>query len=65
MSEGGPAAKAGLASNDRVLSVDGEKVKTLNELAAKIGDHKPGDTVKLKIVRDEKKIELSVTLGER
>jgi putative serine protease PepD len=63
--DGGPAAKAGLSANDRILSVDGEKVKTLNELGEKIGAHKPGDTLTFRIARDGKKLELSVTLGAR
>lgn len=46
-----PAEKAGLRRGDRILEVDGEEVSEWKDLTAHLEQHKPGDTVKLKIRR--------------
>lgn len=61
----GPAAKAGLKAGDRITGCDGAKVETLDDLGARIGIRKAGDTVVLSIVRDGKKSKLPVPLGSR
>ncbi|HZU99111.1 MAG TPA: PDZ domain-containing protein [Planctomycetota bacterium] len=65
LAEGGPAAKAKLAVGDRIYSVDGDKVMTLSDLAAKIGAKKPGDEISVSLMRDGEKKKLKVTLGEK
>ena len=80
MTEGGPADKAGLRGGDGritfqaqpyrtggdvVLSVEGHKIVTPNDLAQIISAHQPGDTVSLKILRGGKEEEVEVTLGKR
>lgn len=57
-----PAQKAGLKEGDVIVEVEGEKVDEQNSLIALIGQHKVGDTVKLKIVRDGSEQEVSVKL---
>ena len=61
----GPAAKAGLQSGDIVLEVDGNKIEDSTELQRIIGDHRPGDSVRLKIWRDKTQRELNAKLGEQ
>lgn len=58
-----PAEKAGLRSQDKILSVDGEKLDglTLNESVAKIRGPK-GSEVKLEILRDGSSEPVVVTL---
>jgi serine protease Do len=47
----GPAAEAGLQRNDLIRKIDGNPVKDNQELLAMIASRKPGETVKLEIVR--------------
>lgn len=47
---GSPADKAGLAENDIILEVNGEKINTDNSLVKLIQQYKVGDTVELKVL---------------
>jgi len=60
-----PAEKAGVKPLDVIISVDGQPIKTSNELTEAIASRREGDTVKLEIVRGGKKQTLPVTLGNR
>jgi S1-C subfamily serine protease len=77
---GGPADKAGLRGGDGridfqaqpyrtggdvILSVEGHKIVSPNDLARAISTHQPGDTVPLDILRDGKREQVEVTLGKR
>ena len=62
---GGPAARAGLQAGDIIQQADGSKIEESTELQRIIGDHNPGDTVKLKVWRDKSSREFSVKLGEQ
>jgi S1-C subfamily serine protease len=48
---------------DRILTVDGEPMKTGVRFRDKIWEHKPGDAVTLTILRDGQQQEIEVTLG--
>jgi len=60
----GPAAKAGLRSGDVITSVNGEPIKSANELTKKVHAAAPGSSIQLAMVRDKKQSSLSVTLGQ-
>jgi S1-C subfamily serine protease len=77
---GSPAAKAGLKGGDMtaqvggtpvalggdiIIKVDGQTVKTADELSSIVGRHKAGDTVSVTFVRDRKTRTAQVTLGKR
>jgi S1-C subfamily serine protease len=62
---GSAAQKAGLRQGDIVVAMDGKPVASFLDLAASIGAHAPGDSVKLEVVRDGKHIQLTATLGSR
>ena len=77
---GGPADKAGLkgpdgkltfqatpyeTGGDVVLTIDGHPVVQPDDLARYIAAYQPGETVKLEVLRDNKRQEISVTLGKR
>jgi S1-C subfamily serine protease len=77
---GSPAAQAGLRGGSRlrklggdevhvggdiIKSVDGKKVRTNDDVAALIGDHRPGERVGLEIIRDGTRRTVSVKLGRR
>ncbi len=61
---GGPADKAGLRSGDVILEVDGETVPGSAALPPMVGQRAPGETVRLSIMRDGKRTQLRVNLGE-
>ena len=50
---------------DVITAVDNEKIEGSGDLVQKIRQYAPGDKVKLSIIRDEKSMELTITLGER
>ncbi len=61
---GSPADKAGLKENDIILEVDGQKLDENHPLSSIIGQHKPGDTVKLKILSQGQEKTVSIKLEE-
>jgi serine protease Do len=61
----GPAGEAGVRRNDIVRKIDGEPVKDNQDLLAKIASRKPGETVKLEILRDGETIKIDVKLTTR
>lgn len=60
-----PAAKAGIKSGDIITAIDGNKLGIDSSLRQILLQHKPGDTIKLDVLRDGKTLTLDVTLGER
>ena len=60
-----PAAAGGLQDGDVITSVDGRAVEGPNDLSRRIGNFPPGRKIKLVVVRDGARKNLSVTLGER
>jgi len=59
------ADKAGLKEGDIILEFDNKKITPENSLAKIIIDYDSGDKVVLKILREEKRENISVVLGER
>lgn len=59
------AQKSGLKPGDVIIEADGKSVKTMEELNAIKNTYKIGDEIKLKISRDGKEYELTVTLAEQ
>ena len=62
---GTPAAKAGLQVGDLVVELDGQAVTGTDDLVGRIRDHRPGDRVTLKLVRDGKEQTVTATLADR
>ena len=61
--EGSPALKSGLKRRDIIISVDGKKIKKMEELPRIIGSLKPKTKVILSVLRDGKKFKIDVILG--
>lgn len=59
------ASRAGLEVGDRVVSLDGKPVTRRENLIASLRTRKPGDTVRLSILRAEDTLDLEATLGRR
>lgn len=62
VNDGSAAAEAGVKTDDVIISVDGQKVETTPELQAMIAQKRPGERVKLTVVREGKEREIEVTL---
>jgi len=77
---GGPAAKAGIkgatgeirfqaaeyeTGGDVIVEVDGQKVVEPEDLAQLVAEKLPGEKVELTILRDNKRKDVTVTLGKR
>ncbi|MGM0623656.1 MAG: Do family serine endopeptidase [Campylobacterota bacterium] len=63
VSEGTPASNAGIKRGDLIYGVDDKKIESASDLTRIIGSYDPGDSVKLKIERDKKTKEVTLTLG--
>ena len=65
VAEGSPAAKAGIAKNDIITSVDGSSICDVATLQEKASDLKAGDTITLKLTRDGKSKEVTVKIPKK
>ncbi|MFC1573607.1 trypsin-like peptidase domain-containing protein [Candidatus Latescibacterota bacterium] len=65
VSENTPAEKAGLKHGDLIVSLNDKKINNFDDFMFKIGNHQPGDTVKMEILRDKKNKTVTLTLIER
>ncbi len=63
--KGGAGEAAGIKQNDVILSVDGHETDASNQLQGLIGMHHAGDKVTLRIWRDGKEMDKTVTLKPR
>jgi serine protease Do len=61
----GAAEDAGIKAGDVVITIDGKNIKASNELQSLIARKHPGEKVSLKIFRDGKSLEKTVTLRAR
>ena len=59
-----PAAKAGLKEGDIIVALEGESVETMSQLIKDLFKYRPGDTIKLTIIRDLVKSTVDVTLTD-
>ena len=60
-----PAQAAGLQKGDRFARLDGQEIKTMDDLRGVMDRHEPGDTVALVVQREGEEVELSLTFGAR
>jgi putative serine protease PepD len=80
VARGGPAERAGIkgadksiqlgnyllpAGGDVVVQFDGKQVESSDQLIRLIREHRPGDVVELKILREGSFKNIKVKLGER
>jgi S1-C subfamily serine protease len=62
---GSPAEKAGLASGDVIVSIEGQAIDTEHPLDAVLSGYAPGQTVHLDVLRGTATLTVAVTLGTR
>ena len=65
VSDGTPAAQAGLKAQDAVIAIDGKPIDSSEALVANIHQHKVGDTVTITVIRGSQKQDIKVTLAAR
>lgn len=65
VTEGGPAEKGGLKVNDIIIAVDDKEAKRYEDVVGLFQWKKPGDSVKITVLRGKDKLDLKVILGLR
>jgi hypothetical protein len=65
VSAGSPAAKAGLQAGDIMVEFDGKPIQNLYDFTYALRGKKPGDEIKVKVMREGKPLEVPVVLGKR
>ncbi len=63
--KGSPAEKAGIKRGDVILTFNGEKIDTANELPALVATTPAGKSATVTVLRDGKKMDLTVVLGNQ
>jgi S1-C subfamily serine protease len=61
---GEPAARAGLLAGDWIVTLDGQPAATVDELHRRLAAGAIGVTITVGVIRDRRKIEVSVTPTE-
>jgi hypothetical protein len=62
---GTPAEKAGLQPGDLILAIDDEEIADVRAYSGVLKLHAPGDTIRIRLVRDGEELELEATLVAR
>ena len=60
--EGSAASAADIQADDVITGIDNKTIKTMAELQEELAKHRPGDKVKVKLIRDKKEKTVSVEL---
>ncbi|NMA74265.1 MAG: Do family serine endopeptidase [Bacteroidales bacterium] len=60
--DGGAAANSDLQEDDVIIGIDGKKVGSYADLQETLAKHRPGDKVKVKVIRKKKEKEIDVVL---
>ncbi len=63
--QGGPADIAGITRGDRIVEMDGTEIRNLYDMTFVLRDHRPGQIIEIKILRGDRPLSLSATLGRR
>jgi S1-C subfamily serine protease len=53
-----------MLGGDLIVAIDDQKVQDEEDLSQMMNNHRAGDTVKITIYRNKKKMDMSVSLGE-
>ena len=65
VSDGSPAARAGLRQGDVIIRLAEKKIQNIEDLTDALGAHKAGDEVEIAVLRDGAQITLKATLSSR
>ncbi len=59
-----PAALAGIKESDIIVAIDNEEISTVSQMSKRLYSHRPGDKIKIQIVRNKEALEKEVILTE-
>lgn len=62
VADGGSASSSDIQSGDVIMAIDGKKVKNMAELQEAMTKHRPGDKVKVTLMRNKKEVKTDVLL---
>jgi serine protease Do len=60
-----PAAAAGIEVYDVIVEIEGTPIRTREDYIARLYDFRPGDTVRLRVIRDGTPVDLQLRIGRR
>ena len=60
---GSGAARAGIRPGDVIVSLDGKRIETVEDLFAELNERRPGERVSVTVVRDGERRRLTAVLG--
>ena len=63
--DGSPAGNAGLKAGDTLIEFDGKPIQNLYDFTYALQQHKPGETVTVKVLRDGAPLDVKVLLSRR
>ena len=63
--DGSPAALAGLRAGDVIIRLATKEIRTIEDLTAALGGHKPGDEVEIVVLRGGTQLNVKATLRAR
>ena len=63
--DGGPGAVAGLKGGDIIIRFDNDEIADLQGMTNALNARKPGDAVRITVLRDGAEVVLNATLGKR
>lgn len=63
--DGSPAAEAGFRPYDVIVSFEGEDLGSQSEFAARLYDYRPGDQIRLGLIRDGEPVEVLMRIGRQ
>ena len=61
---GTPAERAGIRVGDVIVGLDGQPIRDATELQTALARRQPGERVRLTLVRDRRRMDISVELGQ-
>ena len=65
LAPGGPSQRSGVLAGDVIIAINGHAVKTSSELTREVAKAKPGDNLRLEVIRDGKRRTVDVRSGVR
>lgn len=65
VSPSGPAAQARIAPGDILVALAGKPLATVEDMFTVLRQHRPGETVKLELIRDGKRMSVDVRLSDK
>jgi serine protease DegQ len=65
VAKGGPADQAGIRPGDVLVALDGKPIARVEDFLAALRAHRPGDRVRVTIVRGTARSDVTLTVGDR